>query len=246
MTQGLQLPYSIYEYLEKNFFKWICNTSSETGADALLDPTQTYLDLKECECKGHDYSGMPTLDLLVNRTQASRDQDDNFYYSFPPSQFELFPKVNPVLRTTFCDLGIWNLREWYPNVTQTANLQFQWGLGQVFIRQNGLNLKWQYDDENDQYYATVSMKAATDTIENLIAFITVIAVLIALSLYVGILTRYKFSRIRQQHDQFKKIKILTSNFELEVDPDFQNIFKAQQADRDFVQSKEGALNAVTL
>ena len=39
------------------------------------------------------------------------------------------------------------------------------------------------------------------------------------------LTKMKFDRIKVQNDQFKKIKILTSNYELEVSPEFEEIFK---------------------
>ena len=48
--------------------------------------------------------------------------------------------------------------------------------------------------------------------------------------YVAILSRFKFRRIKEENDQFKKIKILTSNFELEVSEEFAEVFKAQQAD----------------
>ena len=72
---------------------------------------------------------MPTLNLLTNKTEATINQESNFYYIFPPSEFELFPKVNPVLRTTFCNLGIWNLYTLYPNITQNNNMMTEWGLG---------------------------------------------------------------------------------------------------------------------
>ena len=125
MTQGLHIPTSIYNYMDRNFFKWICNSSEETQdteASEILTPSQAYLSMQDCECKGHDYAGMPTLNLLTNKTEATIDQDSNFYYKFPPAEFELFPKVNPVLRTTFCNLGIWNLYTLYPNITQPNNL----------------------------------------------------------------------------------------------------------------------------
>ena len=51
-------------------------------------------------------------------------------------------------------------------------------------------------------------------------------ILTGLSVYLGILTRTKFRRIKEQNDQFKKIKILTSNYTLEVSDEFADIFKA--------------------
>ena len=51
-------------------------------------------------------------------------------------------------------------------------------------------------------------------------------ILIGLSVYLGILTKTKFRRIKEENDQFKKIKILTSNYTLEVSDEFADIFKA--------------------
>ncbi len=152
--------------------------------------------MQDCECKGHDYAGMPTLDLLTNKTKASVDQDSNLYYSFPPSQFELFPKVNPILRTTFCSLGIWNLYTFYPKIDQLNTKMDEWGLGQVFIRQNGLNLTWKQSENND-WYAVISMKKASDTFSRTFGIVMACFTLFALSLCVGLLTRQKFKRIKQ-------------------------------------------------
>ena len=60
------------------------------------------------------------------------------------------------------------------------------------------------------------------------------------------LTRMKFDRIKKQNEQFKKIKILTSNYELEISPEFEDIFKAQQQDKDFIEGKEGATTSTQM
>ena len=75
-------------------------------------------------------------------------------------------------------------------------------------------------DENGNFYATISFKKAQDTFSRTVGITMACLTLFALSLFVGLLTRIKFRRIKQQNDQFKKIKILTSNFELEVSEDF--------------------------
>ena len=54
---------------------------------------------------------MPSIQLLTNADEASKDIDSNRYYSFAPKMFEMFPKVNKLLRTTRCNLGLWNLEE---------------------------------------------------------------------------------------------------------------------------------------
>ena len=67
--------------------------------------------------------------------------------------------------------------------------------------------------------------------------------LIVLSLFVAILTRTKLQRINKAQEQFRKIKILTSNFELDVHPEFEEIFRTQMQDQDFLDGVEGAVPA---
>ena len=65
MTQGINLPDSIYDYMDDNFFSWICNRVENYNATEAqyLDLSQSYLALDECQCKGQDYMGMPGLQL---------------------------------------------------------------------------------------------------------------------------------------------------------------------------------------
>ena len=166
--------------------------------------------------------------------------DDIDYYTFEASQFELFPKVNKLLRTTICNLGLWNLENQYPDVDQATNdNNQQWALGQIFIRDNGLNIKWQ-KNEAAQWQAVVSFKKASNDVSVWIGYLISTLFMILLSLMLFFLTRMKFDRIKKQNEQFKKIKILTSNYELEISPEFEEIFKAQQQDKDFIEGKEGA------
>lgn len=134
MTQGIHLPSNIYTYMEDNFFVWICNIVSNFNAteSKYLDVSQSYLALQECQCKGQDYFGMPAIQLYFNPDESS-DEKAVFYF-MPPNQFELFPKVNKLLRTTFCNLALWNLEGQYPNVTQYGDVANNWAVGQVFIR----------------------------------------------------------------------------------------------------------------
>ena len=57
-------------------------------------------------------------------------------------------------------------------------------------------------------------------------WIATVGTILALSVFVALLTRLKFRRIKEQNNQFRKIKILTSNFELEIEPEFADIIKA--------------------
>ena len=100
--------------MHNNFFRWICVSifnanQTATAYDNVASKSQAYMPLQDCECTGHDYYGMPTFYMLSNKTKASGDTDSNIYYELDPSQFELFPKVNAILRTTFCNLGLYNL-----------------------------------------------------------------------------------------------------------------------------------------
>ena len=182
---------------------------------------------------------MPSLQLNAEQQNLSSDSEE-VYYNFGPGQFELFPKVNKLLRTTFCNLALWNVDDQYPDIPQTNNAAENWALGQVFIRQNGLNIEWQFDSSNQDRIAVISFTKANENNSSWFGWFLASLVLTSLCVYLGILTVKKFRRIKEQNDQFKKIKILTSNFELEVSPEFAEVFKAQQADRDFLENKDYA------
>jgi len=50
MTQAIHLPTSIYEYMDDNFFQWICDEVVNFGIETeiYLDYSQSYLSLDEC------------------------------------------------------------------------------------------------------------------------------------------------------------------------------------------------------
>ena len=74
--------------------------------------------------------------------------------------------------------------------------------------------------------ADISFKEAYETDSKWFGYFLASVVLIGLSVYLAILTVIKFRRIKEQNEQFKKIKILTSNYELDISPDFAEVFKA--------------------
>ena len=54
MTQGIHLPNAIYEYMNSNFFQWICYDVNNLDSQStyFFEKTSSYLPLEECECKG--------------------------------------------------------------------------------------------------------------------------------------------------------------------------------------------------
>merc|ERR1712226_1811831 len=131
---------------------------------------------------------MPSIELLTNKQTANSDSDSNLYYIFTAAQFELFPKVNKLLRTTFCNLALWNLADQYPNLKQPDDLENQWALGQVFIRENGLNVYWQADSDG-RYSATFSFKKAENPSTNFAGIIWATVTISGLTFHVVFLTR---------------------------------------------------------
>ena len=67
------------------------------------------------------------------------DIDNNPYFNFRPEDFELFPKVNPELRNTYCLNTLWNLDDYEPDFAISESAQ-KFSLGQVWIRKYGLNI----------------------------------------------------------------------------------------------------------
>ena len=63
MTQGIHLPNSIFDYMQENFFQWICSAveNFQEYDQDYFRLSQSFLALDDCQCKGRDYSGMPSL-----------------------------------------------------------------------------------------------------------------------------------------------------------------------------------------
>jgi len=91
--------------------------------------------------------------------------------------------------------------------------------------------------------AIFSFEAADVDFSTAFGYVLATISILILVIYVAVLSRFKFQRIKEQNEQFKKIKILTSNYELEVGPQYAELFKEQQAERDFIQGKEGAMTS---
>lgn len=73
------------------------------------------------------------------------EDDLEHYYNFNPADYEMFPKIDPVLRTPICGLGLWNLASEYPTNQDPYFLNFSnssFSLGQVFMRKFKLSTTW--------------------------------------------------------------------------------------------------------
>ena len=134
LAQGIHLPENIYTYMDDNFFRYICHTPKK-GRDGDVEEN-AYLTLERCECRGRNYFGMPNFDIEMN----VEGNEKLYYYKFSPSQFELFPKVDTLTRTTYCNLSLWNLADQYPDIVHDVQHAHNWSIGQVFMRQYGLNI----------------------------------------------------------------------------------------------------------
>jgi len=54
-TQGIHLPLSIYTYMQSIFFDNLCVEPSINSKE------QNFLPLKECQCDGKNFFGMPSV-----------------------------------------------------------------------------------------------------------------------------------------------------------------------------------------
>ena len=64
--------------MNNNFFQWICYDVNDLDNEKnyIFTKTQSYLPLEECECKGQDYSGMPSIQLLAEQDEARMNGED--------------------------------------------------------------------------------------------------------------------------------------------------------------------------
>ena len=86
-----------------NFFDYICIPVGE--ADNYESNTSLAVPLKNCQCDGNQFFGMPDIDFSLNVDQYQT----KFYYDLEPNEYEMTPKIDKELRTAKCALGLWNL-----------------------------------------------------------------------------------------------------------------------------------------
>ena len=55
--------------------------------------------------------------------------------------------MDPLTRTTYCNLSLWNLADRYPEIEHDELHSQNWSIGQVFMRQYGLNIQWDFNDD---------------------------------------------------------------------------------------------------
>ena len=74
--------------MDSNFFKYIC---VDPGTEYnLKDSTSVAVPLKNCQCDGYDYYGMPAIDFLLSVDQY----ETKYSYRMNPIDFEMIPKVD--------------------------------------------------------------------------------------------------------------------------------------------------------
>lgn len=78
---------------------------------------------------------MPSLQFHITALGYNTKNE----YEFLPSDFEMFPKINPLYKNTNCDLGLFSLEFESPGSNFYQADSF--ALGQVFILKYGLTYK---------------------------------------------------------------------------------------------------------
>lgn len=63
--------------------------------------------MKNCQCNGNDYYGMPNIQFELQLGQY----ETQYAYQLMPYEFEMIPKVDENIRSTMCYLGLWNLQD---------------------------------------------------------------------------------------------------------------------------------------
>ena len=104
-SAATHMPTSIYDYMEENFFSYLCVQPGDD--DNNISQTSNAVPLKNCQCNGNNYYGMPNIEFSLQLGQY----DTQYSYMLEPYQFEMLPKVDQNIRSTMCNLGLWNLQE---------------------------------------------------------------------------------------------------------------------------------------
>jgi len=70
---------------------------------------------------------MPSLQFHI----SALGYETKNQYEFYPQDFEMFPKINPLYRNTYCNLGLFSLQYSEPSSNYYQSGSF--ALGQVFM-----------------------------------------------------------------------------------------------------------------
>ena len=134
---------------------------------------------------------MPNIDFsLTVDTYKTK-----FAYSLAPTDFEMLPKINNELRSSKCNLGIWNLDEYRHEGTRGDVNQF--AVGQNFIRKYNMTMKFsKRKDGTDNVSLDVFLGKADHEKDNSTAISWSLATSVILLAYVGWFTVVKFRRVR--------------------------------------------------
>jgi len=95
------MPTSIFDYMEENFFSWLCTLPGDL--DNFANNTSIAVPLENCQCNGYDYYGMPRIDFALSVDQY----ETGYSYKLDPHEYEMSAKVDKNVRSSKCNLGLW-------------------------------------------------------------------------------------------------------------------------------------------
>ena len=100
------LPTEIYDYMDTNFFSWLCvDGSGKFIVDDDDFNASLAVPLIGCECDGSIYYGMPEIDFILSVDQYKT----GYSYTLGPAEYEMTPRIVDELRGEMCNLGLWNV-----------------------------------------------------------------------------------------------------------------------------------------
>ena len=77
-SAATHMPTSIYNYMNTNFFQYLCD-DPDVG-DNKRDLTSEAIPLKNCQCEGLNFFGMPDIEFLLSVDQYNT----NYVYKLSP------------------------------------------------------------------------------------------------------------------------------------------------------------------
>ena len=137
------LPQTIYDYMNKSFFSYLCLKDLSSAVNENYDLqgnfTSFVAPMKNCQCSGLNYFGMPEIGFGLQVDQYTT----KYSYLLQPHMYMTMPKVDPSLRVPKCALGLWNLKNHQDVDLSTIGSDIdQFAVGQNFIREYNMTFKY--------------------------------------------------------------------------------------------------------
>ena len=154
--------------------------------------------MQSCQCSGENYFGLPNIEfgLLIDQYET------HYAYKMSPLRYMTLPKVDPYLRVSKCQLGLWNLQQVIPSQDEEEFKQF--AVGQNFLREYNMTMRFLKTEKDQGGSRSISVLLYIGNAERRDTIMSTIAMMFftgfLLLAYLAYFSVLKFRRVKKESE----------------------------------------------